>query len=47
VGLAVVVALVGFLSSAIAQDPVKVDPTHHKVELESAQVQVLRVTLEP
>ena len=45
--IAVVVALVGFSSPAVAQDPVKVDPAHHKVELENAQVRVLRVTLDP
>ena len=43
----VVIALVVFSSSALAQDPVKVDPAHHKVELENVQVRVLRVTLEP
>jgi len=26
-----------------AQDPVKVDPTHYKVELENAQVRILRI----
>ncbi len=45
--IAVVIALVGFSSTAVAQDPVKVDPEHHKVELENAQVRVLRITLEP
>ena len=30
---------------AAAQDPVKVDPAHHKVEFENDQVRVLRVTL--
>lgn len=44
---AAVIALVGFSRSAVAQDPVKVDPARHKVELENAQVRVLRVTLEP
>ena len=43
---AVVIALMGFSSPAVAQDPVKVDPAHHKVELENAQVRVLRVTLD-
>ena len=28
---------------ALAQDPVKVDPNHYKVEFENAQVRVLRV----
>lgn len=45
--IAVAVALVGLSSPAVAQDPVKVGPAHHKVELENAQVRVLRVTLEP
>ena len=31
-------------ASAVAQDPVKVDPKHYKVESENAQVRVLRVT---
>ena len=30
---------------AAAQDPVKVDPAHHKVEFENDQVRVLRVTI--
>jgi hypothetical protein len=30
-------------SAAMAQDPVKVDPAHYKVELENAQVRVLRI----
>jgi quercetin dioxygenase-like cupin family protein len=32
---------------AAAQDAVKVDPAHHKVEFENDQVRVLRVTLGP
>ena len=32
---------------ALAQDPVKVDPAHHKVEFENDQVRVLRVTIAP
>ncbi|MFN8008778.1 MAG: hypothetical protein U0V70_17485 [Terriglobia bacterium] len=35
------------LSSALAQDAVKVDPKHYKVELENAQVRVLRVHYGP
>ncbi len=31
----------------MAQDPVKVDPQHHKVELENDQVRVLRWTISP
>ncbi|HEX9900145.1 MAG TPA: cupin domain-containing protein [Candidatus Methylomirabilis sp.] len=45
--IAVVIALAGFSRSGAAQDAVKVDPAHHKLELENAQVRVLRVTLEP
>jgi quercetin dioxygenase-like cupin family protein len=32
---------------ALAQDAVKVDPKHYKVEFENAQVRVLRVTYGP
>ena len=32
---------------ALAQDPVKVDPNHYKVEFENAQVRVLRVKVGP
>lgn len=31
------------ISAAMAQDPVKVDPNHYKVEFENAQVRVLRI----
>jgi len=31
----------------MAQDPVKVDPKHHKIEFENAQVRVLRVSIGP
>ncbi len=34
-------------SAAMAQDPVKVDPKHHKIEFENAQVRVLRVNIGP
>jgi quercetin dioxygenase-like cupin family protein len=34
-------------ASAMAQDPVKVDPKHYKVELENAQVRVLHVQYGP
>jgi quercetin dioxygenase-like cupin family protein len=34
-------------SAAMAQDPVKVDPNHYKVEFENAQVRVLRVKVDP
>lgn len=32
---------------AAAQDPVKVDPTHYKIETENAQVRVLRIHYGP
>jgi quercetin dioxygenase-like cupin family protein len=34
-------------STTVAQDPVKVDPAHHKVEMENADVRVLRITFGP
>ncbi len=34
-------------TSANAQDPVKVDPAHHKVEIDNERVRVLRGTLGP
>ena len=34
-------------STATAQDPVKVDPEHYKVEFENSQVRVLRIHHEP
>ena len=33
--------------TALAQDAVKVDPQHYKVEVENAQVRVLRITYGP
>lgn len=33
--------------SSFAQDPVTVDPAHHKVELDNADVRVLRITFAP
>ncbi len=39
--LALFVVCVG--STALAQDPVKVDPNHYKVEFENSEVRVLRV----
>ncbi len=35
------------VSTAMAQDPVKVDPKHHKVEFENTQVCVLRINYGP
>jgi len=34
-------------AAAIAQDPVKVDSKHYKVEFENSQVRVLRITYDP
>ncbi len=34
-------------SAAVAQDPVKVDPKHYKVEFENDQVRVLRINYGP
>lgn len=31
----------------LAQDPVSVDPKHHKIEFENEQVRVLRITFDP
>lgn len=42
-----VLALLAVAHPAFSQDPVKVDPRHHKVEFENAQVRVLRVTFAP
>lgn len=39
--------IVLLLATAVAQDPVKVDPQHYKVESENAQVRVLRVHYGP
>ena len=41
------VAVLCMALPAAAQDPVKVDPAHHKVEFENDQVRVLRVTIAP
>ncbi|OFW29262.1 MAG: hypothetical protein A3J28_08575 [Acidobacteria bacterium RIFCSPLOWO2_12_FULL_60_22] len=35
------------ISAALAQDPVKVDPKHYKVEFENAQVRIMRVIRGP
>jgi len=43
-----IIALSWFLNTgAFAQDPVKVDSTHYKVEFENDQMRVLRVTYGP
>jgi len=45
---AVIIAMSLFMTSgAFAQDPVKVDSTHYKVEFENDQVRVLRITYGP
>ena len=46
VSLAVSIGVLGG-GTALAQDPVKVDPAHHKIELENADVRVLRITFAP
>ncbi len=45
--LFVVVFLCLAATMALAQDPVKVDPKHYKVEVENAQVRILRITVGP
>ena len=45
--LCATVLLVFATHAAIAQDAVKVDPQHYKVESENAQVRVLRITYGP
>jgi len=42
-----VMLLVAFVAPAVAQDPVKVDSKHYKVEFENDQVRVLRITYGP
>src|SRR5262245_64468563 len=39
--------VLGICTAAHAQDPVKVDPKHYKVEFENTQVRVLRITYGP
>jgi quercetin dioxygenase-like cupin family protein len=38
---------VGYATTAMAQDPVKVDSKHYKVEFENEAVRVLRITYGP
>ena len=45
--LFVAVAWVAFVAPTAAQDAVKVDPKHYKVEFENDQVRVLRITYGP
>ncbi|MGI9166669.1 MAG: cupin domain-containing protein [Pyrinomonadaceae bacterium] len=46
-GMVLALCIVCLASTALAQDPVKVDPNHYKVEFENAQVRVLRVNVGP
>jgi quercetin dioxygenase-like cupin family protein len=39
--------LLVFVAAGAAQDPVKVDPKHYKVEFENADVRVLRISYGP
>lgn len=43
----VLFAVIVFSGYSFAQDAVKVDPKHYKVEFENDQVRVLRITIEP
>ena len=43
----VAIMMVLFVSSVRAQDPVKTDPTHYKLELENDRVRILHVSVEP
>lgn len=45
--LPLVAVSIGLAVPTLAQDPVKVDPKHYKVELENDQVRVLRVSFGP
>jgi quercetin dioxygenase-like cupin family protein len=42
--LFILTSVLCFASVALAQDPVKVDPKHYKVEFENAHVRVVHVT---
>ena len=43
----IAVMMVLFVSPARAQDPVKTDPAHYKLELENDRVRILHVSVEP
>jgi quercetin dioxygenase-like cupin family protein len=45
--IAVLFAVIIFSGYSFAQDAVKVDPKHYKVEFENDQVRVLRITYAP
>jgi quercetin dioxygenase-like cupin family protein len=40
-------AALGLYTGAFGQDPVAVDPSHHKVEFENVEVRVLRINFGP
>ena len=42
-----ILSLFVFVAAAVAQDPVKVDGKHYKVEFENDEVRVLRITYGP
>lgn len=42
-----VIVLIIFSTFSFAQDAVKVDPNHYKVEFENDQVRILRISVEP
>ena len=47
-GLSAVALVLGLASSGLTvQDPVKLEPSHYKVEFENDQVRVLRITQDP
>ena len=46
-GLSLVFVIAGLTIPTLAQDPVKVDAKHYKVEFENDQVRVLRITYGP
>jgi quercetin dioxygenase-like cupin family protein len=45
--LALAFFIMALASTSLAQDPVKIDPNHYKIEFENAQVRVLRVKVGP
>ena len=45
--LALVFFIVSLATTVLAQDPVKVDANHYKVEFENSQVRVLRIKVGP
>lgn len=45
--LAAGLAPLGWSAPGLAQDPVAVDPSHHKIEFENAHVRILRINFPP